>query len=1397
MLQSHTAFSENVDASFRQLDNYLRQNVSRINALLAETASAVSTAGLGTRLDVLSARVDTVGNESDLKVENLGKDVARNREQSQRNMNSMNILHGMISRNAQKHEILKLVVDSHGANFSRVEILHGRDIGSINRTIMAHYTALVAVNRSMHLAQGASDAHATAQRKIMVKNFDILNQQTQGEIASLHGSTRANISIAMGILRAEIKAADDVQDRFQRGNYSSIMQTLRAHSDRIAGHGNVSRNEQTIFRNSLDSHASHLRQVEGSVENLNASLRSMIGKATLELSLAENRTQSNAQEFSAYMASAFHNVRNNITRLDSTVQSKHVILKSDLSTLSDRVATAEKGLVAAGLGQKLLANTTFVLEKVDAVQMRSIEALWAALYRQTNATSDMLVRTKDNHTVLKSLFNQLHAYTNLLHNNVKENQENYSASVMQQHAQSQRIDSVVAALDSNATTLSDLSLQIHSILNHSAALDKRVVTLQLNHDAHDTRLSEGAKDLDLHRDVASANHSSLVAKVSAAKFISLGMFGAVSRNFTMIDEAFAQQSELLFQTRVELTSQTTYLNESTQHALALVDNRSRFEQIMLWNYAYELDRTFTQNVTDAISHVQANFSRVERIIASLSLSAASARSIESLRFAETKTNFSRNEYSLGVLKGQLETQRASQNQSLAAGLEKTARAMNIMDEHLKNVIETVNTSLFAITSSARDATEHRLNALAATVFANSSRQEQETELQLAEMRENITAGSVAAADLRKQLATNISTLFDISTTAQFERTKAANDRSEFRGNVTGAIAGIQINVSSLRLDHAALQNQNALRHAQIEANVSSTAKYVRELEDTSNRMQKAMDMAFFNVSILRGLDFLETKKNLNSTRNSILLNALRIQNTTRRLNSEEVKVLALINQNQMIARQIELLNLTSHRAHDAFSKIDGRTETRLDTLAFNLTAQKAVNQRNHSKLRGLISLMATGTAQSQSALKNSITLANHSLVNLETELRVAVQHNVRLQAAVSNLSVQAHSARETLRSQIGSNFTTVSVQIHELQNSNRRHDQRLDAASSSFFSLNASAAILQHDLENLAKLSESNYSLHALRFARTENSIITNAQQLVSTNASLSARIQNAHASFVARLGALSDLQDANLIASNSHTKMMFDSSRTNVSAVSVSLELIKSELEELNSGANGLENVNFRLLSHGSDIVNLKEAKTTQAQDIAGLQAQATSHYAEARLNASRLFTLDEDRRIYANGLRDTVEKSRLNHSVTQMKITDLNARLRTKASINDVADTNNKLQSVTKNASQLASRVATEEHQTRVVLGYIGEVKSAIASVEDDLRQNASRLDLAVQKLQDVDTTTSHTITALNELLESKSEDIRKNNQSSTQEYVTARRQWFDFVMYLITFDIILTDLFLLKIL
>jgi len=98
---------------------------------------------------------------------------------------------------------------------------------------------------------------------------------------------------------------------------------------------------------------------------------------------------------------------------------------------------------------------------------------------------------------------------------------------------------------------------------------------------------------------------------------------------------------------------------------------------------------------------------------------------------------------------------------------------------------------------------------------------------------------------------------------------------------------------------------------------------------------------------------------------------------------------------------------------------------------------------------------------------------------------------------------------------------------------------------------------------------------------------------------------------------------------------------------------------------------------------------------------------------------------------------------------------------------------------------------------LGYIGEVKSAIASVEDDLRQNASRLDLAVQKLQDVDTTTSHTITALNELLESKSEDIRKNNQSSTQEYVTARRQWFDFVMYLITFDIILTDLFHLKIL
>ena len=165
------------------------------------------------------------------------------------------------------------------------------------------------------------------------------------------------------------------------------------------------------------------------------------------------------------------------------------------------------------------------------------------------------------------------------------------------------------------------------------------------------------------------------------------------------------------------------------------------------------------------------------------------------------------------------------------------------------------------------------------------------------------------------------------------------------------------------------------------------------------------------------------------------------------------------------------------------------------------------------------------------------------------------------------------------------------------------------------------------------------------------------------------------------------------------------------------------------------------------------------QAQTIAENQARAITHYADARLNASRLRTSLE--------LVDTVlEKSRVNHSDTRMRLAGFNDTLGKKASIQDVAQTKTKLHLLTQNASQLNSRLAIAEEQNFIVSGHIRELESGFSSAKTESRENISRLDQAIQRLHDFDKNSSLTLAALDEVLRSQSLVISQNNVSSMRE-------------------------------
>ena len=77
-------------------------------------------------------------------------------------------------------------------------------------------------------------ANAQRERAVMTENFHVLNQQTQGKIATLHTDTTTNLSKVMDILRAELDASNLAQDRFQRGNYSVIERECAINNARLA-----------------------------------------------------------------------------------------------------------------------------------------------------------------------------------------------------------------------------------------------------------------------------------------------------------------------------------------------------------------------------------------------------------------------------------------------------------------------------------------------------------------------------------------------------------------------------------------------------------------------------------------------------------------------------------------------------------------------------------------------------------------------------------------------------------------------------------------------------------------------------------------------------------------------------------------------------------------------------------------------------------------------------------------------------------------------------------------------------------------------------------------------------------------------------------------------------------
>ena len=1373
MKREYELVSESFANSLALLDTEITSNISRIDVGLSQKASKDSLSHVVGRFEYLLTDVENFQNATQVELSSLETAVESKLSNTRK---SITMIAGVVADVQQNVYQMETILDSQNESLNAKILANRHNIDQASDSIIVLNKLIFTVNESLALDLLRVEMQAQKHRYLIYHKTQEYFNYTQENIEKLRQLTTSNLTNALADVRREIKSTNDMQNLIHGDNISSLLGQMSMLSNQIARIENSTTIENTKIHAQVNKHALQLGSVRVTVNVVNASLYSMIRALNQEVNVnlleLENRTKQAELANALKTKQTLDNLVIDLNHIDSQSKLRHTSLHFNLSHLSNRLAVAERTIILAQQARKDLQNSTTQLQHVDEQHHDNIDRLKNILAQQANASLDFASRVERNHSTIQSILSGLRVYMYGLELSIVAAQLNHSATQIQQSNHARRIDKIMHGLNSNATTLIRVSTQVSHLMKNFSMLTSQLFTLESEYTNLNLSLANNMYRLHSHMIESQRNYTHVASIISALKTFILGKSESVATNFTNLDSSFSQLNQSLSINVQKLAARIDSLKISVVQDMARNVNASLAVTKSTHDTIQNLHQALSQNITRTRNVAKDYFQENKWSIKILNNSLLDDRSINYNRYLELTSNYTIIKRSVLDLKYRIEADRLSNNKNMTLIQEKSSRDLRNLNSNMSKAIDKVNISIRSILSLDRERLSQRLFNLVASTSENFTKLATSLEYLGSNMTSILTIAAVTSANERQQLSSNISQLHNVNLGYQLASKDATKERSNLQGNITtlfNKIYGIILNTSGLYSKHVRESSRNDQRYYQLNENMSNFFVRMGSIRNETRDLQTKMDIALLNMSQLHILDKRNSQEGFESTQNSITMLQSDINNTSRRLRLEEIKVGLLQLNFTLLTNKISRISSDNQVAHVAIYEKYYMIEERLAQLIRNVSLYNIAFQLNVSSLSNRIASHNLHVQYSHTTIKQLISSVNTSLTNLiQKTLSDGKLSDQRLNLTIRSFEIVLQAEQEQLKSRIKSNLSEIENKIQALFTATQSHELLFAETRSAHNLTDVKLESLQRTFESFMRLAKYNTSQHEYELDQTKELLLATTNQINSVNSSLAIRIADISKMSQTNLSDMSQQQQEIYKSLGFQIHELYNETQGNFSNVFARIQSVASDVNEILYGKYNIQLMSLRILSQQSTIDFLESLLVSHSHEISSIRQTALLHYEEASSNVSSLFELAENQSDFTNHLISLISESQSNYTNAEAQLAELHSTLLTKADVSDLVLANTVIYELSENTTKILIRLDAIDARSLNSHNSLIRLEASVDSFYDEAVENASHIRSSIAKLMDNYQKTNETIVKIHKNLKSHTQSMDALNQSTRRSFI-----------------------------